>query len=343
MRSSPLSPTWMRTITPSALAKILLALSGATLLGGCISMDRLASPESEYSAKSDQAKVLQVPPDLTDISNGEQFILPGLSGDALSRNTLLPVFESIRFVREGGQSWLEIDQPPEELWPRLLAFTRKQNYTVAQTQPVAGIVASDWRSLSEDSGNLLKSLIGKEAFMRIAFRLERAAQGSRLFARVQQADKAFVEANPEASWPATAHEPENTNQMLSELLVFFGIEEQKAKGILSDAAASNLLDDATLQTTAGGSVLVMHKGYRPSFRSVRKALSSNGFDVTRADMQRGQLEAIANDAANGTAYVFAVAPVHVSASRVSVINAAGEKLDADTEKAVLDALRQQLI
>ncbi len=300
-------------------------------------MDRLGSPESEYSASSDKAKVLQVPPDLTDISNGEQFILPGISGDALSRNTLLPVFESVKFVRNGGQSWLEIDQAPEELWPRLLAFTRKQNYTVAQTLPVSGVVVSDWRTLSE--GGLLKGLIGKAAFVRIAFRLERAGNASRLFVRVQQADKSFVKDNPEANWPASAHAPENTNQILSELLVFFGIEEQKAKGILSDATAANLLDDATLQTTAGGSVLVMHKGYRPSFRSVSQALVNNGFKVTRADMERGQVEATANDAA----YVFAISPVHVSASRVSVISAAGERLDAATEKSVLDTLRQRLI
>ena len=300
-------------------------------------MDRLASPESEYSGSSDQAKVLQVPPDLTDISNGEQFILPGISGDALARNTLLPVFESASFVRQGGQSWLEIDQSAEELWPRLLAFTRKQGYTVAQTQPLAGVIASDWRSA--ESGGLLKGLIGKEAFMRIAFRLERTGLGSRLFARVQQADKAFVDANPEASWPATAHAPENTNQILSELLVFFGIEEQKAKGILGDAAAANLLDDATLQTSAGGSVLVMHKGYGPSFRSVSTALTSSGFQITATDVQRGRVEASADD----KAYVFAVAPVHVSASRVTVNGAAGEQLDVDTQKSVLDILRQQLI
>ena len=189
-----------------SLISSLLAFSSVTLLSGCISMDRLGSPESEYSVASDHAKVLQVPPDLTDISNGEQFILPGISGDALSRNTLLPAFESVKFVRNGGQSWLEIDQTPEELWPRLLAFTRKQGYSVAQTLPVSGVVVSDWRALSE--GGLLKGLIGKDTFMRIAFRLERAGQASRLFARVQQADKSFVEDNPEASWPASAHEPE---------------------------------------------------------------------------------------------------------------------------------------
>lgn len=313
------------------------SIASLSLLSGCISMDRLSSPESEYSATSDQAKVLQVPPDLTDISNGEQFILPGISGEALSRNTLLPAFESVKFIRNGGQSWLEIDQSPEELWPRLLAFTRKQSYAVAETIPVSGVIASDWREQSE--GGLLKGLIGKDTFVRIAFRLERAGQASRLFARVQEADKSYVEANPEASWPASAHEPENTNQMLSELLVFFGIEEQKAKGILSDATAASLLDDATLQTTAGGSVLVMHKGYRPAFRSVRQALANNGFNVTREDIERGRVEANANDAA----YVFAISPVHVSASRVSVISATGDRLDTDTEKSVLDTLRQQLI
>jgi outer membrane protein assembly factor BamC len=313
-------------------------MGGLPMLGGCISLDRLASPEVEYSANAADAKSLQVPPDLTDISNGEQYILPGLSGDALSRNTLLPVFESARFIRQGGQSWLEINQAPEELWSRLLSFTRKKNYTVAQTRPVAGVITTDWRALSDQSG-LLKSLIGKDAYRRIAFRLERGANGSRLFARTQQADKAFVDANTDSVWPASAHEPENTSELLTELLVFFGIEEQKAKGILNDAAAANLMDDATIQTTAGGSVLVMHKGFRPSFRSLRQALSDDGFDVTQADFKRGQLEANLEN----TDYIFLVAPVHVSASKVSVAGSGGERLSAETEKALLSKLQQHLI
>ncbi len=328
-------------LSPSRLSKQLtwlLTLGGLPLLVGCVSLDRLASPEVEYSANSANAKALQIPPDLTDISSGEQYILPGLSGDALSRNTLLPVFESARFVRQGEQSWLEINQAPEEIWSKLLSFTRKKNYTVAQTRPVAGVIATDWRALSDQTG-LLKSLITKEAYRRIAFRLERGSNGSRLFARVQQADKAFVEANADAAWPASAHEPENTSELLTELLVFFGIEEQKAKGILKDSTAANLMEDATIQTTAGGSVLVMHKGFRPSFRSLQAALSEDGFEVTRADIQRGQLEANAEN----SDYVFLVAPVHVSASKVSVSGSAGERLAAEDEKALLVKLQQHLI
>ncbi len=328
MRSSPIRTT---LLIPA------LALS-SVVLSGCISLDRLASPESEYSENANEAKVLQVPPDLTDISNGEQFILPGISGEAVSRNTLLPVFESAKFVRQANQSWLEINQSPEELWPRLLSFTRKKNYKVSQTRPVSGVIATDWLSSSEGEG-FFKSLISKNAFSRIAFRLERTASGSRLFARAQQADEDFVEANRDSAWPAEAHAPENTSELLTELLVYFGIDEQKAKGILSESRAASLLDDATIQTTGGGSVLVMHKGYQPSFRSIQQALSADGYEVTRTDVQRGVLEATNS----GETYLFDVAPVHVSASRVSVQGAKGERLAAEIEKSLLDKLREQLI
>ena len=106
-----------------------VALIGtATLLDGCGSLASKNSPDVIYSDNAVQARDLQVPPDLTDVSNAEQFVLPGTGNAAVARNTLLPQFDSLRFVREGGQHWLEFQQAPEDLWPQLLEFLKKEKF-----------------------------------------------------------------------------------------------------------------------------------------------------------------------------------------------------------------------
>jgi len=320
---------------------LILPVAAISLLAGCSSVYQPNSPDVAYSSDSTSSRSLQVPPDLTDVSDGEQFIIPGTGGGTASRNTLLPVFESVRYVRNGEQSWLEIDQPPEDIWPRLLEFVRQQKYRVDQTEPVAGVISTQWRpSATAQGGGLLKNLIGgDEAFTRIAFRLERDDDGTRLFARSQAASEELAKAPAEVAWPASAHAPEATSTLLSRLLVFLGVDEQKTKGILSEAQARDILQDAALQTTSAGSQLVVHKGYLSSFRAVSAALGTLEYDIKSSDDSVGRIEAT-SDAQ--PALIVLVAPVHVSAVRVSLQDGEGRQLPLETQRKVLEALREHL-
>ncbi|MFK7857630.1 MAG: outer membrane protein assembly factor BamC [Granulosicoccus sp.] len=322
-----------------------LMLGGVCILltSGCGSLNSQNSPDVIYAKTSTEAKSLQVPPDLTDVSNAEQFVLPGTSGGAVTRNTLLPQFDSIRFVREGGQSWLEFQQTPEDIWPQLLAFARKEKYRIDQTEPVAGVVVTQWRPASAVAGNnILRNLVaGDEEFTRIAFRLERAGAGARLFARSQAASKAAVDASENAAnsdWPARSHNPENTSALLNRFLVFLGVEQQKARGILGADQASAVIDDAVLQRTASGNEILLNRGYQTSFKQVMAALQGMEYSIVSSDDNAGRIEF--TDAQ--TALVIQVSAVHVSAVRVLISDSQGAKLPADRERQLLSALAEQL-
>lgn len=313
-------------------------------LAGCGATTHPNSPDVAYSSDSLEVRALQVPPDLTDISDGEQFILPGSKPGPVSRNTLLPVFDTVRFQRDGASSWLDIEAAPEELWPRLLAFARQQNYAIDRTEPTAGMIATQWRAGSAENG-VLKNLIGgADAYSRVVFRLERTPAGvSRLFARVQPGDEdAAADSTP--NWPAASHDPERTNLLLTRLLVFFGVEEQRARGILDEAQARNVLDDAVLQTTGGGSQLVVHRGFVPSFDAIALAAENLDLRIRERDRVIGRLLVAPADAPDDDAgMLITVSPVHVSAVRVAVTGADGQRLEATAEQTLLQALRDRLM
>jgi len=321
----------------------MVVVGTALTLGACGTFYQPTSPDVRYSDESSSARKLQVPPDLTDVSDGEQFVLPGSAGGTVTRNTLLPEFESVVFEREGDSSWLSFQQAPEELWPRLLAFLRTQRYRVEQTEPTAGTIVSQWRASSDvESGGILKGLIGgDEAFSRVYFRLERAGdatQGARLFARLQNGSKDQAEAGVAAPWPSRSNDPESTSALLSRLLVFLGVDEQKSQGLLDEAQASAVLDDAVLQSTAAGSQVLVNRGYAPTFKAVSNALQRLNRTISSSDDGVGRIEFV--DASD--ALVVSLVPIHVSAVRLSLSDGSGRRLELERERELLDALREEI-
>ena len=310
-------------------------------LAGCGTFYQDSSPDVAYSRDAEAARNLQVPPDLTDVSDGEQFVLPGTEEGPLSRDTLLPVFEDVRLVREGTSGWLAFDAPPEDLWPRLLAFARQQKYRVAETEPTAGTLFTQWRPASAvREGSLLGNLIGGERYTRLGFRLERTPEnGARLFVRRQGASEEVATGSAPVAWPADAADPDENGELLARLLVFLGVQEQRARGVLSEGQAASVLDDAALTSGPAGSLLVVNRGYEPAFRAVGDALAALDREVTSSDDGVGRIEYLEG----GDAYVLTLQPVHVGAVRVSLSDADGRRLSAGDERAALETLRAALV
>ena len=322
-------------------AQSVLVLALATGLAGCGFLKSKNSPDLVYSESAEQARDLQVPPDLTDVSNAEQFVLPGIGNAAVARNTLLPQFDSLRFVREGGQSWLEFQQTPEDLWPQLLAFLNEEKYRIEQTEPVAGVMVTQWRPDSAVGGTgILRNLVASEEYSRVAFRLERAGVGARLFARSQVATEEAVESADgiDTDWPASSQDPESTSALLNRFLVFVGVEQQKASNILDDAQVRAIFDNAVLQSNASGSEMIINRGFQSSFRQMIAGLQALDYTIVTSDDNVGRIEFTDEQ----TPLVIQLSPIHVSAVRASVTDAQGGKLPADREQELLAALAQEL-
>jgi len=267
------------SLLPLSALPAWVALS--VLLSGCQIFDfglRAHSPDVKYSSNSVEARKIQVPPDLSSVSSGDQFIIPGDNGGAISRDTLLPVLESSRLVRENGSAWLAVNTTPETLWPNLLAFVEEEGFELSGTLPPAGLITTQWRSRSGSSGSFGSS--NNATRVRLSFRLERESpSASRVFARLQTSKSGQVDDQTE--WDAQAAHPEKSSIVLQRLLIFLGLDEQRARGLVGRQAASSILNDSQLSTSAAGTELVIHRAMVPSVKAMSAALDRLGVKVNR--------------------------------------------------------------
>ena len=65
---------------PRVLLRSGLLFALLATLSACSFLRSPNSPDLVYSRDAESARQLQVPPDLTDISDTEQFVLPGQNG-----------------------------------------------------------------------------------------------------------------------------------------------------------------------------------------------------------------------------------------------------------------------
>ena len=294
------------------LSSVLLGIS----LAACQIGPRGSSPEILYSKNATAARSLQVPPDLSSVAEGEQFVLPGnAAGAVITRNTLLPESVSLRFVRESGASYLDIQKTPEEIWPQLQEFFRAERFPIFNSEPVAGVISSQWRQLGESADrNATKNLLGSDAtVVRVAFRLERGTGNStRLFARQQVALNGDAVIGPENVWPPSSHDPENTSELLVRLLAFLGVEEQRAQGILDDPTAAAILDDAVVNSTSQLTYLDVYRGYLPAYRIVDAALKNVSGTEVDSDSATGKMVGTVD----GSLVTYEIFPINSTSTRI---------------------------
>ena len=335
------------SIAAVAVRNSVLVVVVAATISACQVSARGNSPDVKYSENSRSARSLQIPPDLSSISAGEQFVVPGNTGSIIARNTLLPVLDSARFVRQDSSSWLEIKASPEDLWPNLLAFIEEEGFEVSNTQPTTGLITTQWRKRGGESGSLAGA-IDSGAKVRIAFRMERAqleGSGARLFARLQTNTDSAVD-NSEL-WSSSATHPDKSSVVLQRLLVFLGVQEQKAKGVLTDSAAAAILSTAELEETSAGASLVIHHSLDPTLAAVSGALKTLGVRVNRRASTGESLTVSDADgslaqAKGVTEFVLIFTPVHVSKVSIGVADKEGRSISTQQERNILTALWSEL-
>ncbi|MEJ2395183.1 MAG: outer membrane protein assembly factor BamC [Candidatus Thiodiazotropha sp.] len=142
---------------PNTFASLLLLL----LLAGCSSSGGFFSDsEREYRTQRETVEDLEIPPDLTRSSIQDAMAVPGSgaasyeeyttrheksAGTATAANSeVLPDFENLTFHRDGDQRWLEIKGSPQQIWPKVVDFWRKNGLLLVEQDPAIGVMKTDW-------------------------------------------------------------------------------------------------------------------------------------------------------------------------------------------------------
>lgn len=307
-------------IIASWIAALLLGMTGLSGCSGTVG-DTFENilPKREATYKSSRSlPPLEVPPDLSRSTLNDTLRVPEASAgsttlsqynspaqrEAVAGNSaVLPDLDKVRVARSGDKRWLVVSATPAQVWPRVRDFWLEQGFLIQSEDPSIGIMETDWaEQRAPISGGFLQGMIAKlnNAFYGVATRdkyrtrLERASQANEteVYVSHRGAEEMIVEAaktRPEAddsrSWQPSPADPELEAEMLSRMMIFFGVAEKAARTRVADTRARP--DRATLQRDGGGSVLRLQEQFSRAWRRTGLALDRVGFTVEDRDRSRG--------------------------------------------------------
>ncbi len=276
------------------------ALAGLLLATACSTMNKAAPGRKIDYKKSQTTEPLEVPPDLTATSINEAPDLPTAAGTSYSEisnaepaagtPTVLPEKGDMRVERDGNQQWLVIQAEPAQVWPKVREFWLQQGFLIKMEDPRLGILETGWTENRADiPSDIIRNALGKvmdfaySAATRDQYRVRLehgATPGTTELYLTHRGMEEVVTGTPEdrnSMWKPRAPDPELEAEMLKRLVVFLGVDEQKAQTLL--AAQPQTESRAQLVSDTNGIMLIDKEDFSRAWRRTGMALDRVGFAV----------------------------------------------------------------
>lgn len=260
-----------------------------------------------------KAPALDVPPDLVQPDIDERYSIPEQSspGSATfssysnerggpqntSSSSLLPSsFQDVHIERSGTQRWLVIPQSPETVWPIIKEFWQELGFLIKTEVPEAGIMETDWAEnrakIPQDIirsvlSTVLDSIYSTAERDKFRTRLERNQVGNTEVYISHRGMIEVLQSGPlnRTIWQPRPADPDLEAEMLSRLMMRFGVEEQKAKLELATSKNNASVERAYIDQE--GTTLVINEAFDRSWRRVGLALDRIGFTVEDRNREEG--------------------------------------------------------
>ena len=295
-------------------------LAGTVLAGGCAGTLEDVWPDPNPTYKSSRsAPPLEIPPDLTRTSIRDALQIPGVdatysqyaSGEASSAArgapAVLPEIENARIERSGDQRWLVVAMKPEETWPRLRDFWTAQGLALETEEPDIGVMATEWAERHQplSAGIIKRALLRiSKAFYGVAFRdryttrIERGSEPDTtdIYIAHRGAEQVVVGAETMDAqreglgttvWQPRPNDPGLEAEMLSRLMIFLGLDEERADAIAVAGATPEPTRARLVRDDDGTAALVLDQGFSQAWRRTGLALDRAGLAVEDRDRSRG--------------------------------------------------------
>ena len=291
------------------LVALALAASGCSVFEG---------KKIDYKSAG-SLPTLEAPPDLVLPSGDNRFAVPDTNpkGSATfsaydrdragkpqttGTQTLLPKIDKASIERAGTQRWLVVQVPAKDVWPVVKEFWQESGFIISLELPDAGVMETDWaenRAKIPQDG--LRSMLGKvidglySTAERDKFRtrLETAADGrTEIYISHRGMFEVFEgtlgggdQGQGKTVWQPRPADPELEAEMLSRLMVRFGVEESRAKTLLAEKAAPP--QAVLIKSPDAAPGLTMPESFDRAWRRVGLALDRIGFAVEDRDRASG--------------------------------------------------------
>lgn len=256
----------------------------------------LESDKIDYKSAA-KAPTLEIPPDLTQLARENRYAMPGgvvtASGQQAARPAAataaaLSSAGDVRIERQGNQRWLVVNRPADQLWGPLREFWQDNGFLLTIDQPELGIMETDWAEnrakipddfIRNTLGKVFGSLYSTGERDKFRTRLERTEMGTtEVYVSHRGMDEVLEGgATNRSIWQPRPADPNLEAEMLSRLMMRFGVEEQRARLELATAGGSN--QERAYIDRRVGNALVVNEAFDRSWRRVGLALDRIGFTV----------------------------------------------------------------
>ncbi len=295
---------WRKVILP------VLIFALATIISGCKTFNFFPETKTVDYKSAGKLPPLDIPPDLVQPVIDERYSIPELMGPTSTTysaysgergmqqkgggSAFLPSsIQNVHIERAGTQRWLVVPQPPEAIWPVIKEFWQELGFLIKIEVPEAGIMETDWAEnrakIPQDIlrtlfSTFLDSIYSTAERDKFRTRLERNESGD---TEIYISHRGMIEVieggNLNRSvWQPRPADPDLESEMLSRLMIRFGVEEHKAKLELASGRSTGQ-DRAFINQDA----LNVNEAFDRSWRRVGLALDRIGFTVEDRNREEG--------------------------------------------------------
>jgi outer membrane protein assembly factor BamC len=305
--------------TSSQFAKLALVVAISSALIACDSMpdldDTFAGRKVDYKKQSRDVDTLEIPPDLTSASYDEMMVVPDINiggnasyqdyakerqGNRVVVDKVLPEQNNIELVREEEDvRYLVINGTKAQAWEKMREFWLNSGMLIKRENPNTGILETEWSENRADIpqdfirtalSTVLESFYSAGTRDKYRVRIESGEQAGKINLYLTHYGMEEVienETTERTIWRSRPRDPELEAEMLGRMMVYMGVEEQKAKALLARSATKKI-DRATISRNAqGNSRLVVKETFPRTWRRTGVALDRISFVVEDRSREEG--------------------------------------------------------
>lgn len=291
-----------------ACAGVVLGV-GVLALSACSTWNQLMGTEESVDYKSTvRGDPLSIPPDLTQVSDGAHYRAPEgvatYSGYAQAQDAqrglsaadrILPAHEGIQVRRDGDLRWLVVDQPAEEVYPKVIEFWGDHGFTIRNQDPRSGLIETDWAEnrakipegwIRSALGAIIDQVFDSGERERFRTRLERVDGRTEVYISHQHMVETPTADGAAFKWVFGKEDPGLNAAMLARMMVYLGTDVQRAQQLVAQAERDPLAPSIE-QADSGSAMLTMGEPFDRAWRRVGVAIDSAGFSVEDRDRSTG--------------------------------------------------------
>lgn len=222
-------------------------VASLVMLSACGSVNQIASGDKiNYRGNLQTTSSLEVPPTIDFVRSQPNYAAPDSQTfsqllkqrQAKESGGVLPSTLNARIEKDGQRRWLVINQPAEDVWPRLEKFWLDMGFTLEVKSAETGIMETNWlenkKGLPGDGlKNLLGSLINyvtsSDKKDKFRTRIERNKNETEIYVTHYGAEEDFIDKNKDVSkWSSRASEPEIEAEILRKMMLSLGLNAEQS-------------------------------------------------------------------------------------------------------------------